>query len=58
MHQFSAHHLELGMIDPVNATATRSMIEIEGFGGGTQNRTGVHGFADTPMIYNSIFFNE
>ena len=28
------------------------------FGGGTQNRTGVHGFADIAMIYNSIFYNE
>lgn len=26
-------------------------------GGGTQNQTGVHGFADTPMISNSIFYN-
>jgi hypothetical protein len=27
------------------------------FGGGTQNRTGVHGFADIVMISNSIFYN-
>jgi hypothetical protein len=26
-------------------------------GGGTQNRTGVHGFADMLMISNSIFYN-
>ena len=26
-------------------------------GGGTQNRTGVHGFADMLVILNSIFYN-
>jgi hypothetical protein len=47
------------MIKPVEAQLPpRLFIEIRSFGGGTQNRTGVHGFADTLMISNSIFFNE
>jgi hypothetical protein len=47
------------VIKPVGAQLPPWLfIELESFGSGTQNQTGVHGFADTLMISNSIFFNE